>query len=375
MRGERQKRWWCRVVATASLILPMLARDTSAAEPRERDRYFYKGYDYGVQSLYSPIYAMLNRGYDALQLRPDRTMAVSMTDTRNVIENLADPFPAIRYYGEDGWGSFLKTEIFPLSYGRTTARWLPNLGLHLLGGGQTFAWMREWFLARDAPDVAATIFAGAALLTGAIVNESIENKGVVGYNTDAIADIYVFDIGGIVLFSFEAVRKFFSKTLVLSDWSLQPALTFPSGHLHNVGNYYSLKVPLPFIDRLKLFVYGGMATMGGLSLKVDRELYISAAAGGRISSFENAGGIQRVENVVQFRPSGALFLDRNESLLAMVQVSNIVDYFFTANVYPNAFFHTEPGLGTWTAVGKDGRWLAGLSFTHAFGLGFGLGTR
>lgn len=370
MRGGWQSRW-CRAFAIGALALLADVSDARAAE----HAYFYKGYDYGVQSLYSPVYAMLNRGYDTLQLRQDRTIAISMKDTRNVLDNLADPLPAIRYYGEDGWGTFLKTEVFPLSYGQSTARWLPNLGLHLLGGGQTFAWMREWFLAREAPEAAATFFAGASLLAAALMNESIENKGVVGYNTDAIADLYLFDLGGIVLFSFEAVRRFFGEKLRLSDWSLQPALTLPHGAIHNVGSYYALKVPLPIVDRLKLFVYGGISTMGGLSMKLDRELSISAAAGGRTSAFDNAGGTQRVENIVQFRPTGAIFLDRDESLLAMVQVSDIADYTFTANVYPNAFFHTEPGLGAWTAVGKDGRWIAGLSFTHAFGLGFGFGTR
>lgn len=369
-------RFWRRVALAAFVTFARLLSNHAVAhaEPPS-ERYFYKGYDYGTQSLYSPIYAMVNRGFDTLQLRPNRTMLVSSTDARNVIDNVTDPFPAIRYDGESGWGTFLETEIFPLSYGTNTARWVPNVTLHLLGGGQTYAWMREWFLAHEAPEPVATIFSIASLFTAALINESIENKGVVGFNTDAIADLYVFDVGGVILFSFEGVRRFFSKTLVLSDWSLQPAITFPRGYLHNVGSYYSLKVPLPLVDRLRLFVYGGMATMGGLSYKLDDEYSISAAAGGRISSFENAGGGGRVENVVQVRPTGALFLDRNESLLAMVQVSDIVDYFFTANVYPNAFFQTEPGLGTWTAIGKDGRWLAGLSFTHAFGVGFGLGTR
>jgi hypothetical protein len=369
---------WSRAAIAALVTSAQWLADDAVARadpPAPSEGYFYKGYDYGTQSLYGPIYAMVSRGFDTLQLRSSRTMVVSMTDTRNVLDNVADPLTAIRYDGESGWGTFLETEIFPFSYGKNTARWIPNYGLHLLGGGQTYAWLREWFLAHDAPEAAATIFSIASLFTAALINESIENKGVVGYNTDAIADLYVFDVGGVILFSFEAVRKFFSKTLILSDWSLQPAITFPRGDLHNVGSYYSLKVPVPFVDRLRLFVYGGIATMGGLSYKLDDEYSVSAAAGGRTSSFENSGGSTHVENVVQFRPAGALFLDRNESLLAMVQLSDVVDYFFTVNVYPNAFFHTEPGLGTWTVIGKDGRWLAGLSFTHAFGVGFGLGTR
>ena len=76
---------------------------------------------------------------------------VSIVDVRNVVKNVANPFTAIRYDGDHGWATFLSTEVFPLSYGRNTARWVPNYSLHLLGGGETYAWMREWFLAREAP--------------------------------------------------------------------------------------------------------------------------------------------------------------------------------------------------------------------------------
>jgi hypothetical protein len=356
--------------------LALAAAGMAFVAPAEADEpSFYKGYDYGVQALYNPFYGVVNRGWDTLQLRSQRGVQVSYKDTRNIFRNLADPFTAIRYDGENGWGTWLTTEIFPLSYGKNTARWVPNYSLHLLGGGETFAWMREWFLAHDAPEIAAWAFSAAALMTAALINESLENMGVVGYNTDALADIYVFDIGGIVLYSFAAVRRFFSETLVIADWSLQPAITYPTGELHNVGNYYALKVPVPFVPRLKLFAYGGVATLGGVSVKLDREHSLSVAAGGRISTFENTGGSALTSNIVRFAPSAGIFLDRNESLLASVQVSDIHDYFFSANLYPNAFLHTEPGIGAWTAVGKDGRWLAGVSFTGFIGLGIGLGTR
>jgi hypothetical protein len=339
----------------------------------DEERAFYKHYDYGSQSVQTPISALLNRSFDNLQLRNGRRgMQVSAADTQNVLENLASPFDAIERTGE-GWKTFLTTEALPLSFGKNSARWIPNYGLHLLGGGQTFAWVREWFLDHDAPEPLATAFAAATLLTGALVNESIENKGVRGANTDAIADIYLFDLGGILLFSVPAVRRFFSKTLILSDWSLQPAITFPDGHLHNVGNYYSLKVPL--YDRFRLFVYGGVSTLGGLSVRLGDGYSISAAGGVRGDRFENIGGATILSNIVRFKPSGALFLDRNESLLAVVQVSDVPDYFISANMYPNAFFRTDPGLGAWTAIGKDGGWTVGVSFTRALGLGFGLGTR
>jgi hypothetical protein len=361
-------------VRSASALLAFsfaLAVPASAAAQR-REQYFYHGYDYGTESLQSPLYAIVNRGFDAIQLRKDRTPVVKIVDTRNVVDNLFDPKGSIEPYG---FGTWVKTEVLPLDWTKTGARWVPNYGLHLLGGGQTYAWMREWFLARDAPEALATIGSAASLMVGALINESIENKGVVGPNSDAFADIWVFDLGGILLFSFEGARKFFSKTVTISDWSLQPAIMYPKGTLHNVGNYYSLKIPIPFVPRVKFFAYGGYATMGGLSVKLDREYSLSVAGGARISAFENPSGTLRVDNVIETSPSAGAFLDRNESLLAFVQVSDIDDYTFTANMYPNAFVHSVPGLGSWTAIGRDGRWVAGVSFTHSIGIGFGLGTR
>ncbi len=79
-------------------------------------RYFYHQYDYGSQSLYSPLWVFLNRGYDVLQ---DHVASRNVfeqhyrTNTGNVLRNLANPFPAI---SADGWKTFLTEEIFPLSF-------------------------------------------------------------------------------------------------------------------------------------------------------------------------------------------------------------------------------------------------------------------
>src|SRR5690349_929457 len=88
------------LVLVLVLVLVLDARDAAAAEPEEPA--FYKGYNYGVQSLYNPIYGILNRGYDALQLRQRRGIQLSTTDVNNVLSNLGDPFPAIRGYGDHG---------------------------------------------------------------------------------------------------------------------------------------------------------------------------------------------------------------------------------------------------------------------------------
>jgi len=335
-------------------------------------RYFYHGYDYGSQSLFNPIYVILNRGFDVLQLRPDQRNIYAQDyklNVKNVLGNMADPFSAI---SDRGWGRFLREEIFPLSYTRGSARWVPNYGLHLIGGGSTYTALREWYEAHDAPRPFAAAFSAATLYTAALVNESLENNGTVGFNTDCLADLYVFDLAGILLFSIDGVNDFFSHTLIVSDWSLQPVFTAPNGDLHNQGNYYAAKWPIPFYDRLRLFGYMGFSSLGGLSMKITDELSLSAGGGAKVERIASVVAV--TGDLVTLRASGALFLDRNESLLASVQVADVQDYFVHVNVYPNAFVHTDPGVGFFAVVSKDARWMAGISMTRSLGFGLGGGT-
>lgn len=334
-------------------------------------RHFYHGYDYGSQSLVNPVWVFVNRGYDVIQLHLDsrRIFLLSYgSDARNVGDNLfIHPFRAI---AEEGRGKFLREEIFPVSYTRSSARWPPNYALHLLGGGMTYTMLREWSEEQGLSKPWGVVIAASTILASAYLNETLENSGVAGRNTDAIADFWVFDVGGMLLFSFDGVNRFFSRTVVLADWSQQPSFTLPAGELHNQGNYFSAKYALPFYDPLRLFVHFGMGTLGGLSYELDGHYSVSAAAGYKVTRLENKGE-GKVENAVTFAPSGGVFVDRNDSLLASLQVSNIKDYMVHFNLYPNAVLHTDPGIGLWTAVGHTGEFAAGLSWTRSLGIGVG----
>ncbi|HEX3905208.1 MAG TPA: hypothetical protein VH853_20435 [Polyangia bacterium] len=349
--------------------LPPLAPSLAAATaPPAKPRYFYFGRDYGSQALYGPLWVFVNRGYDVLQ---DHVAGRNIftfdyrTNTGNVFRNIRDPFPAI---AADGWKTFLTEEIFPLSFTQSTARWTPNYSLHLIGGGMTYTSLREWFEDYGVP--APRVFSAVTLMASAFVNESLENKGFVGFNTDCIADIWVFDIGGIILFSFDWPNRFFSHTVVIADWSLQPSFTLPNGELHNVGNYFAAKWALPFYRRLSLFAWYGEATTGGLSFALDDEYSISASAGGAAIHLTNAA-TKSVENVVDFVPTGAIFLDRHNSLLASLQITNVDDYFIHFNIYPHAFTDRGPAVGVWGVVDKRARVAAGFAIGRPFGIGGG----
>ncbi len=358
------------------MAVPARADPPPAAEPEpaaapapvEPARYFYFARDYGTQAMYGPLWVFLNRGFDVLQdhIAPRQIFSFDYrTNTGNVLHNVVHPFPAI---SDRGWGTFLRQEIFPLSFTSATARWTPNYSLHLIGGGTTYRALQEWFEDHHTP--VPRVWAAATVMLSALVNESLENHGVVGFNTDCLADLYVFDIGGIILFSFDLPNWFFSHEVVISDWSLQPSFTAPNGELHNVGNYFAAKWALPFYRRLSLFSWFGEATTAGLSFKLNDEYAVSAAAGGAAVHLNNAS-TNTVENTVTFVPTAAVFLDRNNSLLASLQVTDTDDYFVHLNVYPHAFTARGPAVGGWAVLDRHARVAVGLAIGRPFGLGAG----
>jgi hypothetical protein len=354
-------------LGTVSLPRPAAAQRASDAEAAP-EPYFYKGYNYGSQALYGPLWVFLNRGYDVLQDRTDSRSIFQQEyeqNATNVARNLSNPFPAI---SQRGWGRFFSEEILPLSFTKGTARWVPNYTLHLIGGGVTYTGLSEWFRQNHVP--APRVFSAATLLATAFVNETLENKGVAPYNSDAIADFFFFDIGGIILFSFDWPNELFSRHLIIADWSSQPAFTYPGFDLHNQGNYFSVKWPLPFSPRLRLFATMGLGTLLGLSYQIDGQYSISAGAGTMASRLLRTSQIN-ANNEVEFAEAAGIFLDRNNSLLASLKVTNVLDYFLQFNLYPNAF--SVPELGMWGVVDKGGHFVAGLSFSKSFGVGLGIG--
>lgn len=356
--------------ATSTSVTAPAPTTSSAGGPPLPRRYFFHGYDYGSQAIFNPLTNVLNRGFDVLQIRGDQRnpfTAVHGDDVRNVLDNLAHAYGRV---SDEGRWRFTREELFPLSWTQDTMRWVPNYTLHLIGGGMTYAALGEWYDDHGVPW--PRLWSAMTVMSSALINESLENKGSHGRNTDCIADIYFFDLGGILLFSFAPIDRFFSETVVVSDWSGQPGLTWPGTGLNNQGNYFALKWSLPYIPALRLFGYLGLGSLFGLSYRFPSGVSWSAGAGLRSTRLINRSQVN-LDDTVDLAASAGLFVDRNESLLASLVVSNVSDYFVDFNMYPNAILRFEPGIGLWSAVSKNGHFLIGISVARAFGLGAGLG--
>jgi hypothetical protein len=334
--------------------------------------YFYQGVKYGSQGNFNPFSYLINSGYDIYQLTEhDRRIfqfpyAKSAT---NVFWNLGHPVKVIE---QVGWWKFTRTEMLPLTFNPEGAQWIPNYLLHVIGGGMSYATLSEWYRFHNVKY--PRVFGFATFMTASLINEIIENNGYNGSNSDPIPDIYFFNFAGVALFSSEKVQRFFSQKLHMADWSLQPSITFTDLALHNCGQYYSFKWEIPFERRLSLFSRLGMGTLVGASWKFKNGDAISAGAGVRSGERYLLDEIARQVSISTPFSFG-IFYDRNNSLLASVQVSDVSDYFINANVYPGLIKIGKFSPGLWAVFDRKGYPTIGITTRYTLGTGLGYNFR
>lgn len=319
--------------------------------------YFYTGKNYGSEATFNPVSLIINGGFDIFQVQRNRDIShVPFSEgLKNVYHNIADPITPINNYG---WWKFIKDQVIPFSIDKSDAQYWPNYTLHLIGGGRTYAAMTEWYEYHNFPS--PSLFSILTMASYHIVNEAVENEAYQGDNVDPIADIYIFDIGGIVLFSFDGVKKFFAEEMNLADWSLQPAFTPRGSELHNVGQYFSIKWKLPFSDNFHLFYYFGTNGMGGLSYKYNDGTAVSFGVGFAASDLFIVDKRTNKKSL-NLDINAGIFYDKDNSLLASLVYAKKSDYMVNLNVYPGILKFGTFSPGFFTAVSPGGKFIWGLS--------------
>lgn len=200
----------------------------------------------------------------ALVAAPMPVLSAQQTDTSTKLLYEGLDCAAIDDY--PGWSKCWRTEVLPMSVRLSDARWVVNYTEHLAAGGLTYRMLDEWYAAHGAPWPKA--WAAATTFAAAMMNEAAEFPTAERAASSTVADLYVFDLGGILLFNWDPLARFFAHRLQAADWSNQATFTAPDGALRNTGQYYVLELPLP-VDRWRLFVRGGMGAQFGLTLTRD----------------------------------------------------------------------------------------------------------
>jgi len=340
----------------------------STATAKDTTYFFYRPYDYGSMAMFTPWNVVLNGSYDVLQLDGRNRKITTLpygSGFANVWENtVLHPGATI---SQIGWWTFLKTEIFPLTFSTEGGQWLPNYQLHLIGGGMTYRMLEEWF---DYNDVDAPgAWAIGTIAAYHILNEVVEAEDYRGYNTDPIADLLFFDWLGVLLFMNDDVAGFFSETLHMNDWSNIPVITFPHGQLGNNGLYYSLKWNIPGLDNWSVFYLMGMSNMAGGSYRFDAENSLSVGVGARGKYLYMVDERARVLST-HLVPTGGVFWDRNGSLMASITASGQEDQTVILQVYPGTFDLAGIRPAVWSTWGSNGTFGIGVAVQAGIGVGY-----
>jgi hypothetical protein len=364
-----------RVVALALVMVlgaggALRSQSPAADTTRPRaGRVVYQRLPYGSQAYFSPVTVLLNKGFDHFQAKNARRDVWRFPYDRafrnGVFDAIVNPGRAIEFY--PGWNRWLRNEVLPLTYTTEEARWVVNYTEHLLAGGMTYRALDEWFRVRDVP--APALWAALTTFGAGMLNEAVENPDVASASASSVADLLVFDLGGILLFNWDPLVRFFGGTLQGADWSYLATFTAPNGELRNSGQYYILKVPMPW-TRTRLFLRGGMGVQAGASRRVRGEHSVTLALGAD-TEVRNVDPVTRDESIrVKF--GGGLYWDRRNSLMASINFSPNADA-VKVNVYPGVLPGPGRTLGTWVALTREGHLMGGIVSTRALGLGAGLG--
>lgn len=320
------------MVILMSMWVPMAVLHAQTNSPLYGNLY-YHGYNYGSEAYFNPFSMTIGYSYAIMQLN-NYNNTLGHLDYRqasdNLLWNLERPGAVI---GQRGWRAFMMTEVIPTSFRMTNVQYWPNYKLHLIGGGMLHIAATEWFAYHGYSH--PELWSLATNIGMHYLNEVVEMGDYVGPDTDPIADLYIFGPLGYLFFHNEKVARFFSHTLNLAPWPFQAMYVPSTNELINNGMKFSFKYFLPWNRRLGIFYLTGSEGMVGGSYRVNNSDTFTLGGGWAakdIIHVETNTGV-RVQSTTLI-VSGAVFYDRNNSLLASLIFGGARGYKMRLNVYP-----------------------------------------
>ncbi len=337
---------------TKKIILPifMILLFSINLSAGDSEFYFYKpNINYGSESLFNPISLLINGTFDILRNSGHNKNIFEQEYSdgyENVFRNISNPIKHINNYG---WKNFSKREIFSLPM-TAEAAFLPNIGLHTIGNGMLYARLSEWYEFHNVSHPSLIAFFTTSFYQ--VTNESIENESYVGTNVDPIADILIFNPLGILLFNLDPVKKFFSSTCPIYDWSLQPVINPQTGFIQNTGLQYTSRIPINSKSKFSIFFNWGISSVLGGSYRFSKDQSISVGMGGLVNKLEAnhfRGG--RFMSAVIDNAIG-IYYDKNNSLLASALITGPKFYNIRLNFYPGLFSINNIRPGIFLGIGE-----------------------
>ena len=197
--------------------------------------YFNPENDWGSDSYFNPINAIINGSYDILRNGnmgsknfPDLPYLGS---NDNIVYNITNPIDNIKKFGVK---NFIELEIFNLSLDPKKGHFLPNIANHVIGNGMLNVKLKEWYKYHKYPY--PSLMAISTTTFYQYMNEIVEHHAGTRYvNVDSISDLLIFNPLGLILFNFDFTNKLFTEITPVYDWSLQPIINPTNASLENAG--------------------------------------------------------------------------------------------------------------------------------------------
>jgi hypothetical protein len=353
-----------QIVTAISGFLCLLLLIWSSSIAQEKHFYFYKSAQTrGSDAGFTPFTLLINGTFDALRLSPDAghdlTALKWNTDFKNVWNSLSDPVGSIRAYG---WENFRRQELLNLSFDVDDLQFIPNFADHIIGYGMQYAKVTEWY---DAHGYESPVLLGIATsLVYQLMNEVVQNSATTSVNVDCIADVYIFNTLGFALFSSDDVKRFFSETMQLNDWSLQPLYIPRNHHLENAGQEFVMRYALPFAERFAPFICWGVNSIAGFSYRYDDANRIAVGLGNAISGMTTKYRGEFLSATPNFERAIGVFWDNDGSLLAGLIVSGQKSVTAQLNVYPGFIDLYGIRPGCYLGVGGREGLVVGVTFLN-----------
>jgi len=361
-----------RVIAATIVIACGVAipRLVAAQESDEEPRYLYYRplIDYGSESVQGPLNALTNRGLSNLYYGGDHRDVLSVNWGERfgaVFGALAHPFEAVESIG--GWGELIHREVLIASPEIWEWSWTSNVAGHIVAGGLSYRYLREWLDYRGVPVPA---LGASAIVFGAnLLNEALEWPRGPKERAGTMADVYFFEPLGVLVMSHDGIARFFTETLRAADWSPQASFTLPHARVQNVGQVMSYKVPLPWLGETRGLLTIGLVAQAGLIRPIGDGYNLGWTFGfsGRGRTVDPDTGLERWETDL----AGGVYIDRHNSLLGSLILSEHAYTRVQANRFPGVLPGALRPLGVWLTHNEGGSWSFGIGTRHSMGLGLG----
>ena len=289
--------------------------------PQQKKYYFYNPKNnFGSELWFNPLTVVINGSYDILRnggfSNKDVFNLPYKAGFDNVLRNISHPIKNIELFG---WREFLRHECLNISLNTYKSQFVPNFSHHIIGNGMQYVKLAEWYDYHNVKYPYLCSFLTTTLYQ--FMNEVIENGEYVGTNVDPISDMLIFNPLGFIVFSFDFVKRFFSKTLQMNDWSLQYFINPENRFIENAGQQFVVKYKIPFTKNYSAFLYWGIYGIGGISYRYNKIHNFSIGVGTVVNMLHEKR--LKWSRVLTPALDGAFgfFYDKNNSLMSSVIIT------------------------------------------------------